>query len=508
MQVMQVAAYEIVKGDAFMPAGLTLRFPRCARLRDDKGWADVERYEELQRRVAEGKSKVAASKRSAAEVARADAADLEYGGQAGKRSKPSASKTPRNTVGVVSHAAHDLQALARVAKEFEVLRSHVAVVKGVGGSVASIEELLAKRRECQAASEGRPTPTLSADALKRLLKQLGAERVDANVNKEMTMRSRPLACLCSPQRPIASSPQVNKETTMVVDADSINSMSMQTKNLVADCEKEQRTQFNVVAAEWLVQCFLEKQAGQEAPPLEPLYVRYATPDTRDAMGRIMDEWGDRYQQLATADSLKEASSLVKRRTLLGPRPSVASAAGSGGGTMVACHGGASSSSGGAPPVACGGSTAMTAAAGASSTRSVAGLAELEAMVLGYLDRLEDDRDLAELRRGPTRMLLSRVVAYAPSAAVRLRLRLAGAAVVSDPEAPGATVTHAVLAPSAVADGSCAQVRAALTRARLSATQASGKQVAYAYILSEGWLDACERAKQKADEAQYLLREAA
>jgi hypothetical protein len=178
----------------------------------------------------------------------------------------------------------------------------VAVVKGVGGSVASIEELLAKRREWQAAPEGRPTPTLSADALKRLLKQLGAERVDANVNKE---------------------------TTLVVDADPINSMSMQTKNLVADCEKEQRTQFNVVAAEWLVQCFLEKQAGQEAPPLEPLYVRYATPDTRDAMGRIMDEWGDRYQQLATADSLKEASSLVKRRTLLGAlgaRPSVASAA--------------------------------------------------------------------------------------------------------------------------------------------------------------------------------------
>lgn len=480
-KVMQVAAYEIVKGDAFMPAGLTLRFPRLARLRDDKGWADVERFEELQRRVAEGKSKVAASKRSAAEVARADAADLEYGGQAGKRSKPSASKLQRSKVGVVSHAAHDLQALSRVAREFEVLRSHVAVVKGVGGSVASIEELLAKRREWQAAPEGRPTPTLSADALKRLLKQLGAERVDANVNKE---------------------------TTLVVDADPINSMSMQTKNLVADCEKEQRTQFNVVAAEWLVQCFLEKQAGQEAPPLEPLYVRYATPDTRDAMGRIMDEWGDRYQQLATADSLKDASSLVKRRTLLGAlgaRPSVASAARSGGGTMVPCHGGATTSGVGGPPVACGGSTAMTAAAGASSTRSVA---EVEAMVLGYLDRLEDDRDLAELRRGPTRMLLSRVVAYAPSAAVRLRLRLAGAAVVSDPEAPGATVTHAVLAPSAIADGSCARVRAALTRARLGATQANGMQVAYAYILSEAWLDACERAEQKVGEAQYLLREAA
>ena len=68
-QVMTVDAYEIVRSDTFQPCGYQLRFPRCDTIRDDKAWHEIESQEELKKRYEEGKAKLAASKRTAEEVA-------------------------------------------------------------------------------------------------------------------------------------------------------------------------------------------------------------------------------------------------------------------------------------------------------------------------------------------------------------------------------------------------------------------------------------------------------
>ena len=120
----------------------------------------------------------------------------------------------------------------------------------------------------------------------------------------------------------------------------------------------------------------------------------------------------------------------------------------------------------------------------------------EARVLELLRTLPDE-DVARLTAGPT-VMLTGVVAYAPSAATRLRLRMGGARVVGTPEAAG--VTHAVLPRGALADGTAARVRQQLSRSM-------GEGDPYAHLVSEEWLHACEATAARAEERPHELREA-
>ena len=45
--IFQVGAYEMVKGEAFMPCGYTLRFPRVRCIRHDKPWNECETHDEV-----------------------------------------------------------------------------------------------------------------------------------------------------------------------------------------------------------------------------------------------------------------------------------------------------------------------------------------------------------------------------------------------------------------------------------------------------------------------------
>jgi len=470
-KVMSIAAYEMVASEAFRPANLTLRFPRCAKIRDDKGWEGCETFEAAERRLKDGKAKVAASKRSAADVARMSEADLEFGGRGGKRGKQTTGATTQRKVGLLAHSVHDLNALAKVECEYDVLKGKVVVVKGAGGLVETVEELREARRAALAlpGAERRPKPCLRLDAIKRLMKTLGAEAVHANITAE---------------------------TSLVVDAD--QGVGVQVKNLIARAEQQQLTAYDIVSAEWLWQCHEAMHEGKSLPLLEPRFALYATHETRSEMAREMDEWGDRYKVDATAESLRAATALVRRSVMAHPR--------------LQCYGGGESSGfGNMVPYADGGGGggggAMVTYAGSSGSKVIAAPAVIDPMqvkkiALQYLNDLPD-ADHAAVRDdiSGTRMLMG-VVAYAPRAPTRLRLRMRGAVVVSEPTAPG--VTHAVLPASAVADGSCAQVRTTITRTRAAAmTDDPG---VYAWLVCEEWLDACEKQGSRAEERQFAMRE--
>ena len=95
-------------------------------------------------------------------------------------------------------------------------------------------------------------------------------------------------------------------------------------------------------------------------------------------------------------------------------------------------------------------------------------------------------------------VLRDITAYSPAAAVRLRLRLLGAAVVAEPMAH---VTHAVLAGGALADGAAEALLGQL-RALRSAAPGDYYQVR---LVSEGWLAACEGQGKWVEEEPYRLR---
>lgn len=95
-------------------------------------------------------------------------------------------------------------------------------------------------------------------------------------------------------------------------------------------------------------------------------------------------------------------------------------------------------------------------------------------------------------------ILRGTTAYSPAAAVRLRLRLLGAAVVA---VPMAHVTHAVLAGTALADGTADALLEQL-RALRSDDQGDYYQ---ARLVTEAWLAACEDQGQWLEEEPFKLR---
>jgi hypothetical protein len=273
--IMEVRAFEIVASEAFKPAGMCLRFPRCGRLEiaacivsrrgvlmtagtfpnrceafrppsgeNGKAWDQGETYDDVKQLFTSGKAKLAASKRTAEEVARVQAAGLEDGG--GKRRKRQGGGAgATRTVGVLSHLR--LADLSQVAQESKIL-------EGVRAWVVAKDE--GRKRE-----------------------------VDTLVHR------------------LGGSPRANhivsgaERTTLIVDGDPAPG-NYRTNEFVKEFgaqdakgedDPKADTCIDIVSAEWLEAC----DAAQRLLPLEPRYVRYATRKTRDQMEASMDQWGCR-----------------------------------------------------------------------------------------------------------------------------------------------------------------------------------------------------------------------
>ena len=427
--VIGVAAYEMVDGGkAFMPCGLTLRFPRSAGVRDDKSWHECETYDDLSRRFKDGKAKVAMSKRTAAEVA-AGGSDMQYGGAGGRRNKKEGGGKAARTVGVLSHMIIDPTALGRTEKRSTILEGVVAVFRGFGG---------------------RPDSPRSVAALQQLVAAHGG-----------TVRAHPMA-----------------ETTHVIDVDETPGAQVA---LMIRAARSSEAPYDIVRAEWLLDC----DACGNRVELEPRYILYASVATREAMHATMDEYGDRYMEEATSESLERAARLALAEARRSSLP----------------HEGQTSLS----------STDASASAAVSAGHLT--LRDSDAAATAYPSAIDDsivvellkqlpDADVASLTATRTTMLIG-VVAYAPRAPTRIRLRLAGARVV---DVPTAATTHAVLPAGFVGDGTAANVRSALSHARVAAWEEGGGVTAW--LVDEAWLDACEQQGSRAKENPFAIHEAA
>ena len=197
----------------------------------------------------------------------------------------------------------------------------------------------------------------------------------------------------------------------------------------------------------------------------------------------MDEWGDRYREPATSASLTQAMELVRRRQQLPAPPAQAPPVSQ----LLPPHKKQKTEE-----------SSDVAASHSPLTKgpSAETLAN-EAFILRRMGELPDE-DVAHLCSATVNALLG-VTAYSPRAAMRIRLRLLGATVVA---LPSAQVSHAVLPTSSASDGSCAGLRAALTKARMQAAEEGGGTGSYAYIIREEWVAACEAAGSRVGESVY------
>jgi hypothetical protein len=364
-----------------------------------------------------------------------------------------------------------------VQKEADVLTGVIAVVMSGGGSSGSGGGL-ALLGLADSAGGGR-----SVAELETLVKLLGGE-----VDKNVTIR-----------------------TTHIIDAD--NRMGGRVAREVARLRQAASTGgagqpvsgggarasgggTQVVTASWLDACHRERARV----PLEPKYVRYANAQTAEAVAARMDTWGDRYAELADLSSMREAMGLVRRERLA--RRDLGDGAGApmlgmeqgaqgqgerqAGPAPTAPQRGASFHSAGVPRDV---STAVSPSA-PPFTASV-----LEDAVASALRSLHNDSIVKRLR---TRYALLRgTTVYAPASntALRLRLRLLAARLL---DAPVAEATHVAL-PSTSSPDERRAVRAALRDAMVSHYEEEGAASAHEYLVSERWLDQCERACARVEE---------
>ena len=100
--LMTVKAYEITASEAFLPCGITLRFPRSTAIRErhDKHWEEAESHRRVKGIFDECKGRLASYKRRAEEVAKADTGDA--GAQRGGR-KGGPPKRPKVLTAVPMH---------------------------------------------------------------------------------------------------------------------------------------------------------------------------------------------------------------------------------------------------------------------------------------------------------------------------------------------------------------------------------------------------------------------
>ena len=449
--LMTVKGYEIVKSTVFLPCEVTLRFPRCERIREDKPWSQCETYQDIQQRVKDGKAKVAAAKRSAADVAREET-DGQGDAKYGKKGKAGPGKQVR-AVGVNRNFKFDHKSLEELAKQAiekgnAPFQGEVCVVRGFG--------------DRDEASPRHP------NAIRIQIASLGGT-VDANFTKV---------------------------TTLIVDADEVAGNQIR-----ADVEKAKRDQaeeYDIVTARYVLDVFeAADRAGQESSwslrgeeekrakslvPLEPRYIRYAKPHTELVMRGMMDEWGDRYKELATEESLDNAMGLVKKGIML--KNSSAS-------KPVQTY-----------ALALTGSAAPSNGAGDSVPMNIVD----DETLIEQMSRLPDADYLSLAGVGVSKEVsLIGVVAYAPRGAIRIRLSILGAAVTKELTAK---VTHAVLPAASVEDGTCAETRAKITRARVAAAEKGGGDGrSYVWIVGEAWLTACESQGKRIGEEAFALKEA-
>ena len=464
--LMTVRAYEIVKTEAFLPCGMTLRFPRSTGIRrpDDKAWFQCEKHDDILTRYRDGKAQISHGKRKAADVARDAEANPSMSTKRLNKKGAAAAAAPK--VGVSSQFRIDRTALDKhraLAKDGGLFRDVVAVVRGQGAND--------------------PAHPRSRASLQTAIASLGGE-VNAN--------------------------PIDGVTTLIVDADDVP--SGQVRGDMEHARKKAAT-YDIVCAQWVLDCAAAVERGEEVKVgLEPRYVRYASADTLSAMATTMDEWGDRYFIDSTRDALAQAMTLVradrKQKQPQPPQPPQPSQqppqkkqrGGSGvillqeeeppppsyALTLGSTAGGATS----------GGGAMVTSGGGARGGETVD-----VAWLLGQIEELADD--VGELKRGPGACLLG-VVAYAPRAATRLRLRIAGAQIA---DAPSSHVTHAVLPDSSLRDGTCAKVRHALSAARVAEAGSSGALGVSAWVVGESWVAACEEAGMNVEEVAHALKEA-
>ena len=254
--------------------------------------------------------------------------------------------------------------------------------------------------------------------------------------------------------------EVEKPTTHVFDPDEEPGMSVkaQLKQAESAAKKGEELPYDLVKGEWVTACAEANEGRGARLPLEPRYERKFTEATKAIVGETMDEFGDRYAAAADLDSLEAAMRLSRK---LRPPPA-AGEEGDGG----------------------------------------------EAAVAAKLRRL-DDASATALRTQYS--ALRGAVAYAPSAAARLRLRLRGARVL---DAPAADATHAVLPDGADVRAAAAAARTAFREAMLRDEEAEeageegggGARPFHKRIVTEGWLAACEEAGAWVDERPYEVHE--
>jgi DNA ligase-4 len=175
----------------------------------------------------------------------------------------------------------------------------------------------------------------------------------------------------------------------------------------------------------------------------------------------MDQWGDRYSEAADPVSLAELMALV-RASRGGEQP------------------------GGEGPIGGRGEEKKESGEGREERRERSS----EARVAEFWRGLDDGAAASlHTRHG----MLRGAVVFVPSKclALRLRLRLFGASTL---ETPSAEATHAAL-PSATAAAERRRLRDALTGARVADARPSVR----AHLVSERWLEECERLGERAPE---------
>jgi DNA ligase-4 len=249
----------------------------------------------------------------------------------------------------------------------------------------------------------------------------------------------------------------------------------------------------VVTACWLDACDKERALV----PLEPKYVRYANARTAEAMAARMDAWGDRYAEVTDLNSMREAMGLVRRERQDGK----------GFGAGLRLRGteqgvqGPGERPAGEPPIPPRRATSSRPTDvlqdGPTSALPIAPFTTsiLEDTVAAALRSIRDDEVVTRL--GTRYTLLRGMTVYTPPnhPALRLRLRLLGAKLL---DAPLVEATHVAL-PSSSSLEERRAVRETLRDAMLSQFEAERVAADSKHLVSERWVQQCERACARVDE---------
>ena len=297
--LMTVKAYEITTSEAFLPCGITLRFPRSTaiRARHDKTWEEAESHRRVKGIFDECKGRLASNKRRAEEVAKTDRgdADAQRGGRKG-----GPPKRPKVLTAVPMHLglAEGLSKVVAVddafkADEAQALPQVVAITSSDGAHSSQLGELQISIHELGGEVRG-GDHTKMKDLTHFVICGEGdcstknmISQARSAVRAHQTLSSHPLL---TPPPPPGSAPAAPRPTAR---APAIAQ--------VGGCH------FDIVRHTWVLDC----HQARRRLPLEPRYVLVPTAATRRQMELTMDKWGDSYETLADSAALQNAMRLVR-----------------------------------------------------------------------------------------------------------------------------------------------------------------------------------------------------